>query len=458
MERAIDSATPRSSASGPGDAPGVSTKVTSGTPNRSASSISRIALRYPSGCGMPKLRRMFSSVSAPFCWPTTTTRRPSIRAKPADDRLVIAEEPVAVELHEVVGDQGDELQGARPAKVPGELDTRPDAALLVRDALAGTALAVAAGGRHGRPPWVDGAAAARPPRPRRLGRACDGCGARRSADARVRRTGRRGSEERQGGSRRRRRPLPAPRARRLDRLRYRAARRARRAARSGRRHGRRSRGSNRNSARWKPGGSSCAMVPGDTRAPAKPMSAFGSARLTSPTPRRSRTRHRSWGRRGRDVRHPALPQALDGGHRLGQLHQRERPLLHPGAAGRRDDDERDPLGKGRSAARVTFSPTTAPIDPPMNPKSMATTATRVPSMRPSPQTAASRRPVASCAAATRSGYGFWSTNPSGSRLEPGVALLERALVEQLLQAAPGRRAGSDDRTTGRLGAPSRAAC
>ena len=69
-----------------------------------------------------------------------------------------------------------------------------------------------------------------------------------------------------------------------------------------------------------------------------------------------------------------------------------------------------------SAARVTFSPTTAPIDPPMNPKSMARIATRAPSMRPSPQIAASRRPVASCAAATRSGYGFWSTNPSGSRL------------------------------------------
>src|SRR5690349_10686384 len=32
---------------------------------------------------MPKLRRMFSSVSAPFCWPTKAMRRPSMRAKPA---------------------------------------------------------------------------------------------------------------------------------------------------------------------------------------------------------------------------------------------------------------------------------------------------------------------------------------------------------------------------------------
>ena len=50
----------------------------------------------------------------------------------------------------------------------------------------------------------------------------------------------------------------------------------------------------------------------------------------------------------------------------------------------------------------------------MNPKSMTTIATRAPSTLPNPQTAASRSPVASCAAATRSGYGFWSTKPSGS--------------------------------------------
>ena len=40
---------------------------------------------------------------------------------------------------------------------------------------------------------------------------------------------------------------------------------------------------NRNSERWKPGGSSWAMVPAETRDPAKPMSASGSATLTSPT-------------------------------------------------------------------------------------------------------------------------------------------------------------------------------
>ena len=45
MLRAIASAMPRSSDSGPGCAPGTSTKVTTGSPLRSASSMIRIALR-----------------------------------------------------------------------------------------------------------------------------------------------------------------------------------------------------------------------------------------------------------------------------------------------------------------------------------------------------------------------------------------------------------------------------
>ena len=45
IERAIASAWPRASASMPGNAPEVSTKVSIGRPNRPASSISRRALR-----------------------------------------------------------------------------------------------------------------------------------------------------------------------------------------------------------------------------------------------------------------------------------------------------------------------------------------------------------------------------------------------------------------------------
>ena len=56
-----------------------------------------------------------------------------------------------------------------------------------------------------------------------------------------------------------------------------------------------------------------------------------------------------------------------------------------------------------SAARVTFSPTTAPIEPPMNPKSMTVTATGMPPIVAVPHTAASRIPVAVWAARSRSG-------------------------------------------------------
>ena len=38
--------------------------------------------------------------------------------------------------------------------------------------------------------------------------------------------------------------------------------------------------------------------------------------------------------------------------------------------------------RAASAARVTFSPTTAPIEPPMNPKSMTQMATRWPPSAP----------------------------------------------------------------------------
>ena len=57
---------PRSSAPMPGYAPGVSMNVRIGLPNFSASCMRRSALRYPSGCGMPKFRAIFSRVSRPF--------------------------------------------------------------------------------------------------------------------------------------------------------------------------------------------------------------------------------------------------------------------------------------------------------------------------------------------------------------------------------------------------------
>ena len=109
---------------------------------------------------------------------------------------------------------------------------------------------------------------------------------------------------------------------------------------------------NRNSARWKPGGSSWAMVPADTRAPAKPISASGSAMFTSPTAANDANTPPVVGSDRTDRNGtPAGAQALERGEGLGQLHQGERALLHPRAARRADDDERDPLGRGRARRR-----------------------------------------------------------------------------------------------------------
>src|SRR5579883_2228732 len=74
---------PRSSAPMPGWAPSVSTKVKIGRPNFSASCITRSALRYPSGCGIPKFRYTRCFASRAFCCPITTTSSPWKRAIPA---------------------------------------------------------------------------------------------------------------------------------------------------------------------------------------------------------------------------------------------------------------------------------------------------------------------------------------------------------------------------------------
>ena len=73
-----------------------------------------------------------------------------------------------------------------------------------------------------------------------------------------------------------------------------------------------------------------------------------------------------------DDHHAAgLVQLLQRADRLRQLHQRQDPLLHARAAGGRDGDERQRRPPPRcSQARANFSPTTLPIEPPMNEKSI----------------------------------------------------------------------------------------
>ena len=59
-------------------------------------------------------------------------------------------------------------------------------------------------------------------------------------------------------------------------------------------------------------------------------------------------------------------------------------------------------------------PTCIPIDPPMKLKSCAAATMGVRPISPSATSIASFSPVAFCAAFIRSGYFFWSLNPSGS--------------------------------------------
>ena len=94
---------------------------------------------------------MFSSVSAPFCWPTTTIAPALERREAGDDRLVVAEEPIAVQLDEPVGHRGDELERPRPPQVAGQLDAGPGAVIraVERRAVAGSVRA-AAGAVSGR--------------------------------------------------------------------------------------------------------------------------------------------------------------------------------------------------------------------------------------------------------------------------------------------------------------------
>ena len=86
---------------------------------------------------------------------------------------------------------------------------------------------------------------------------------------------------------------------------------------------------------------------------------------------------------------------------LGKLHQANRALLHTCAAGSRNDNQRNPVGQDRSIARVIFSPTTAPMLPPMNFSSRAQIWTRRPFRFPVAESSASGSLVAARISARR---------------------------------------------------------
>ena len=106
--------------------------------------------------------------------------------------------------------------------------------------------------------------------------------------------------------------------------------------------------SSRNSERWKPSGSGWRIVSAMTRGPAKPMSARGSARMTSPSMAKLAVTPPVVGSvRTERYGSPASASRCERGRGLGHLHQREDALLHAGAAGGRHDDHRHVLVDGQ---------------------------------------------------------------------------------------------------------------
>ena len=150
--------------------------------------------------------------------------------------------------------------------------------------------------------------------------------------------------------------------------------------------------SRRNSLRWKPSGSFWRIVCSITRGPAKPINAPGSPMFRSPsmaklavTPPEVRIGQDA------DVRDFRLIQTRQSSRNLGELHQADGAFLHAQVR----PEALKSITRGlrfstdRSTARVIFSPTTAPMLPPMNFHSMAQIFTCRPSSEPEAESRAS---------------------------------------------------------------------
>ena len=135
----------------------------------------------------------------------------------------------------------------------------------------------------------------------------------------------------------------------------------------------------------------------------------------------------------------------------------EDPLLHARAARRRDRDERHAALAAPSQARENFSPTTLPIEPPMNAKSMTASSHGMP---------VDRR-LADHHRLAEAGLQLRLREPLGVRpqveeverilrAELGRLLDERPRVGELRDARRARASGSGGRSAGRPRAPPRA--
>jgi hypothetical protein len=124
------------------------------------------------------------------------------------------------------------------------------------------------------------------------------------------------------------------------------------------------------------------------------MSAFGSAMFTSPTAAKDAKTPPVVGSLRTEERHAGGAQPLERGERLRELHEGERPLLHPRAAGRGDDDERD-AARARALGRARdLLPDDRPHRAAHEPEVHDAEGDIRPPMSAVPHTAASRMPVA----------------------------------------------------------------
>ena len=157
------------------------------------------------------------------------------------------------------------------------------------------------------------------------------------------------------------------------------------------------------------------MVSAITRGPAKPISARGSARMTSPSiaklavtpPVVGSVRTETYGSRRAPSRSSAADVfAICMSERIPSC-MRAPPEAETMTTG-------TCLSIASSIARASFSPTTEPMLPPRKPNSNAQSTLGRPPIRASPVTTASSVRVFWAAARTRSRYFFVSLKPSGS--------------------------------------------
>ena len=216
----------------------------------------------------------------------------------------------------------------------------------------------------------------------------------------------------------------------------------------------------RNSARWKPGGSSAAIVPAVTRAPAKPMSASGSAMLTSPTAANEANTPPVVGSDRMDTKGtPAMPSRSRAAIVLASCMSASVPSCIRAPPDALTTMSGTRAARACSAARVTFSPTTAPIEPPMNPKSMTHRATARAADRAGPPHGRVAHAGRQLGRGEPVGVGLLVDEPERiDRLEVRVVLVPACRGRGAARGGPRPTAGSGGRTSCTPAGSSRAAC